>query len=93
MTQLIITRIDKPYLLLDFIFWRTSYGRRFHEAAQIVHKHAEEASSLLCWRYKSFTKYMYLQANESWFHACVVKQLLGETRRVGNIRWWINYSL
>jgi len=41
-----IERFMKPWLLLDFIFWRTDYGKRFKKAADVVHRYAEQVSEL-----------------------------------------------
>nr|CAB3235873.1 leukotriene-B4 omega-hydroxylase 3-like [Phallusia mammillata] len=41
LASLITLRINKPLYLIDFIFWNSKAGKRFKEAAKIVHKEAE----------------------------------------------------
>jgi len=41
-----VERFFKPWLLVDFIFWRTDYGKRFKKAADVVHRYAEQVSEL-----------------------------------------------
>jgi len=42
LAHVITHRINHPHLLPDLVFWNTKYGRRFQEAADIVHKQAEK---------------------------------------------------
>jgi len=39
-------RITTPYLIPDFIFWRSKPGKSFQRAADVVHQHAEKVSDV-----------------------------------------------
>jgi len=41
LTDLIVVRFDKPYLLWDFLYWLFGYAKLFQQATDIVHSHAE----------------------------------------------------
>jgi len=38
-------RLGNPWLLPDFVYWRTSYGKRFKAAADVVHEYAEQVGA------------------------------------------------
>jgi len=44
--QLTTGRYENPLLLMDWVFNLTSKGRRFKEAADIVHNQAEQVSGV-----------------------------------------------